>query len=40
MTAFFPTLLFFADLPSELEAFNEFAKAVQDIPFLKSSFQS
>ena len=24
---------FFADLPSELEAFNEFAKAVQDIPF-------
>ena len=24
---------FFADLPTELEAFNEFAKAVQDIPF-------
>lgn len=24
---------FFADLPAELETFNEFAKAVQDIPF-------
>ena len=28
-----PNSAFFADLPSELEAFNEFAKAVQDIPF-------
>ena len=28
-----PNVAFFADLPSELEAFNEFAKAVQDIPF-------
>ena len=28
-----PNAVFFADLPSELEAFNEFAKAVQDIPF-------
>ena len=28
-----PNAAFFADLPSELEAFNEFAKAVQDIPF-------
>ena len=28
-----PYAAFFADLPSELEAFNEFAKAVQDIPF-------
>ena len=28
-----PSAAFFADLPSELEAFNEFAKAVQDIPF-------
>ena len=28
-----PNAAFFADLLSELEAFNEFAKAVQDIPF-------
>ena len=28
-----PNAVFFADLPSELEAFNEFAKAVQNIPF-------
>ena len=28
-----PNAVSFADLPSELEAFNEFAKAVQDIPF-------
>ena len=28
-----PNAVFFADLPTELEAFNEFAKAVQDIPF-------
>ena len=28
-----PNAAFFADLPTELEAFNEFAKAVQDIPF-------
>ena len=28
-----PNAVFFADLPSELEAFNEFAKAVQDMPF-------
>lgn len=28
-----PNAAFFADLPSELEVFNEFAKAVQDIPF-------
>ena len=28
-----PNAAFFADLPMELEAFNEFAKAVQDIPF-------
>ena len=28
-----PNAAFFADLPSELEAFNEFAKAVQDMPF-------
>ena len=28
-----PNAAFFADLPSELEMFNEFAKAVQDIPF-------
>ena len=28
-----PNAAFFADLHSELEAFNEFAKAVQDIPF-------
>ena len=28
-----PNAAFFADLPSELEAFNEFAKAVQDISF-------
>ena len=28
-----PNAAFFADLPSELEAFNEFTKAVQDIPF-------
>ena len=28
-----PNAAFFADLPSELEAFNEFAKAVQNIPF-------
>ena len=28
-----PNAAFFAGLPSELEAFNEFAKAVQDIPF-------
>ena len=28
-----PSAAFFADLPSELETFNEFAKAVQDIPF-------
>ena len=28
-----PNAAFFADLPSELETFNEFAKAVQDIPF-------
>ena len=27
-----PNAAFFADLPSELEAFNEFAKAVQDMP--------
>ena len=28
-----PNAVFFADLPTELEAFNELAKAVQDIPF-------
>ena len=28
-----PNAAFFADLHSELEAFNEFAKAVQDMPF-------
>ena len=28
-----PNAAFFADLPSELEAFNEIAKAVQDMPF-------
>ena len=28
-----PNAAFFADLPSELEAFNEFAKTVQDMPF-------
>ena len=28
-----PNAVFFADLPSELEAFNEFAKAVQNMPF-------
>ena len=28
-----PSAAFFADLPAELETFNEFAKAVQDIPF-------
>ena len=28
-----PNAAFFADLPAELETFNEFAKAVQDIPF-------
>ena len=28
-----PNAAFFADLPSELEMFNEFAKAVRDIPF-------
>ena len=28
-----PNAAFFADLPSELETFNEFAKAVQDMPF-------
>ena len=28
-----PNAAFFADLPTELEAFNEFAEAVQDIPF-------
>ena len=28
-----PNAAFFADLPMELEAFNEFAKAVRDIPF-------
>ena len=28
-----PNAVFFADLPSALEAFNEFAKAVQNIPF-------
>ena len=28
-----PNAAFFADLPTELEAFNEFAKAVQDMPF-------
>ena len=28
-----PSVAFFADLPAELETFNEFAKAVQDIPF-------
>ena len=28
-----PNAVFFADLPSELESFNEFAKAVQDMPF-------
>ena len=28
-----PNAAFFADLPSGLEAFNEFTKAVQDIPF-------
>ena len=28
-----PNAAFFADLPSELEAFNELAEAVQDIPF-------
>ena len=28
-----PNAAFFTDLPSELEAFNEFAKAVQDMPF-------
>ena len=28
-----PNAAFFADLPSELGAFNEFTKAVQDIPF-------
>ena len=27
-----PNAAFFADLPTELEAFNEFAKAVQDMP--------
>ena len=28
-----PNAAFFADLPAELEAFNEFTKAVQDMPF-------
>ena len=28
-----PNASFFADLPTELEAFNEFTKAVQDMPF-------
>ena len=28
-----PNAAFFVDLPAELEAFNEFAKAVQDMPF-------
>ena len=28
-----PNAAFFVDLPSELETFNEFAKALQDIPF-------
>ena len=28
-----PNAAFFADLPTELEAFNEFAKAVQNMPF-------
>ena len=28
-----PNAAFFADLPTELEAFNEFTKAVQDMPF-------
>lgn len=28
-----PNAAFFADLPSELETFNEFAKTVQDVPF-------
>ena len=28
-----PNAAFFADLPAELETFNEFAKAVQDMPF-------
>ena len=28
-----PNAAFFTDLPAELETFNEFAKAVQDIPF-------
>ena len=28
-----PNAAFFADLPSELETFNEIAKAVQDMPF-------
>ena len=28
-----PNAAFFADLPTELEAFNEFAKTVQDMPF-------
>ena len=28
-----PNATFFADLPAELEAFNEFTKAVQDMPF-------
>ena len=33
-----PNAAFFADLPTELEAFNEFAKAVQDIPFPEKQF--
>ena len=33
-----PNAAFFADLPTELEPFNEFAKAVQDIPFPEKQF--
>ena len=33
-----PNAAFFADLPTELEAFNEFAKAVQNIPFPEKQF--
>ena len=33
-----PNAAFFADLPTELEALNEFAKAVQDIPFPEKQF--
>lgn len=33
-----PNAAFFADLPSELEAFNEFAKAVQAMPFPEKQF--